>query len=891
MEHVGATALGDLLRRYREQRGLTQEALEGLVQGGITVKSISNIERGRTRPYWHTLNVLMDALSLSEPERRALLAIRRQWTAPPPAIAAMSTGLPAAPTPLVGREHAQAAVAHLLLHDGARLLTLTGPGGVGKTRLAVQVAQSVREHYADGVAFVDLAPLREDRLVPAALAGALGVREQGPQSLREALVAHLRAYHLLLLVDNAEHVLVGVAEEMAALRAACPGLCLLVTSRVALRLRGEQLYPVPPLALPAASESLGPEALGQVPAVALFVQRARAQRPDFVLTSANATPVAALCARLDGLPLAIELAAARVGVLGPAALLARMDRALGMLTHGPRDLPARQQTLRDTFAWSYALLGPEEQALFRRLAVFAGGCTLEAAEAVYGEGEGAVLPDILGELAAVMEASLLFGEEGVDGAPRYRLLETAREFALEQLEAAGEAEEIRRRHAAYFLALAEEAGPRLGGAEQRAWLERLDQELNNLRAALAWARVAGEVELGLRLAGAPSRFWEERGHVREGREWLEGLLRVPAGGEDRGPGAALRARALATTAWLAFQQGDWQGAAPLAEQSLALGRQLGQTGNSPVALNTLAHVARHAGQRAREEALFQESLALCRAQGDKPGSAAALSFLGTLRRSMHDLDGATALLEEGLVLHREEGDASGVAFTLLHLGCVATQRRDHARAQALLDESLALYGELGDRSNVAWVLNELAVLAADRGDVGRARALCEDSVMSFRALDDDRGLTAVLIDLGRIAALQGDDRCAVAAFAECLSLSHVATREDLVRSLEGLAQVAARRAAHQATDRQMERATRLFGAAAALRATLDTAGAPGGNPQPVSTDREAYERQVAAARTALGDVAFDAAWAAGEALLPEEAIGLAVAAEDFVTMARQPESP
>jgi predicted ATPase len=590
-------------------------------------------------------------------------------------------------------------------------------------------------------------------------------------------------------------------------------------------------------------------------------------RPDFALSEANAGAVAALCARLDGLPLAIELAAARVGVLGPAALLARMDRALGVLTHGPRDSAARHQTLRATFAWSYALLAPEEQALFRRLAVFAGGCTLAAAEAV-----SAVSEDALGGLAALVEASLLLSEDGVGGAPRYRLLETAREYALEHLEASGEAEATSRRHAAHFLALAEEAEPRLGGAEQGVWLERLGRELGNLRAALAWARAGGEVECGLRLAVALTRFWHDRGHVREGRAWLETFVGGPAARDGSPPLAVLRARALTEAGSLAVMQGDYHGAAPLAEQGLALWRALGQTGNSPQALNALARVAGHQGDLARQEALFRQSLALCRAQGDTRGSAVVLSVLGSLRRCVGDLDGATALLEEGQALFRAVGDGDGIAYTLLHLGAVAATRQDYAGAQALVEQSLALYGELGDRADVAYTLSGLAGLAADRGDLGHARALCDESLALVRPLGVARVLVVGLGVLGRVAALQGDDHCAAAAYAECLALSHAVARTDLALLLEGLAQVVARRAARHPAGGQLERAARLFGAAAALRATLGAAAARGWNFQLAPANRDAYERQVAATRATLGEETFAAAWAEGEALLPEQAM-------------------
>jgi predicted ATPase len=711
-------------------------------------------------------------------------------------------------------------------------------------------------------------------------------------SLREALIAYLGGRQVLLVVDNAEHVLEAAAGEVAALHAACAGLRLLVTSRVALHLQGEQVYPVPPLELPVPGDGLAVAALEQVPAVALFVQRARAVQPDFALSEGNAATVATLCTRLDGLPLAIELAAARVGVLPPSALLARLDQALAVLTGGPRDAPARQRTLRDTIAWSYTLLAPQEQALFRRLAEFPGGATLEAIAALDTDVPGArearpgstqagrstqdaglaAALGLLEGLSALVEGHLLRLEEDADGTPRYRQLVTIRAYALECLEASEDAEALRRRHATYFLALAEEAEPLLvGGTEQRVWLDRIDQELDNLRAALSWARTAGEAELGLRLAIALAGFWDTRGHRREGREWLEALLRGAAEREDHPQLTSLRARALATTATLAFTQGDYQGAAPLAEQSLALWRALGQIGNSGEAFAALAYVAGHEGDLARQEALFRESLALYQAQGDIHHSAAALSLLGQLRRSFDDLEGATALLEEGRALYHRVGDTAGIAFTLLHLGGVAATRLDYEDAQALFEQSLALYRDVGDSADVAFALSALAGVAARRADFARARALCDETLARFRQLGAAGGLVVGLRVLGDVAALQGDDQSAMAAYAECLSLSHAAVRADLVCSLEGLAQVLARQAARPGAGRRMERAVQLFGAAAALWDRLGLPLAP--------EYREEHERQVAAARAALGEAAFAAAWAAGQRLSLEQAVATALSAD------------
>jgi predicted ATPase/transcriptional regulator with XRE-family HTH domain len=598
LEHATAMVLGDLLRACREQRGLTQEALAHLVQGGITVETISNIERGRTRPHRHTIERLIDALGLDRPEREALLATWKQRAAPRPTVAhvpgpappaRLPTDLPTTPSPLIGREEAKATVVHLLQREDARLVTLTGPGGVGKTRLALQVASSAREWFADGVTFVDLAPLREAHLVLMAIAWAIGVTEKDSRPLLVTLTAHLARRRMLLLLDNFEHVL-DAAVDIAALSAACPGARLLVTSRAALRLRGEQIYPVLPLALPPPGTAQDPQALGQVPAVALFVQRARAQLPKFALTEANAAPVAAICRRLDGLPLAIELAAARVGTLPPAALLARMVQALRVLTGGPRDLPARQQTQRDTIAWSYDLLASAEQSLFRRLSVFAGGCTLEALEAV-SLGEETTIPDVLAQLSALVEVSLVVSDEGQDGKPRYRLLETVREFASDQLDPV-EAAAARDRHLNWYLTLAEQGGIHLRGPEAGDWMLRLQTEHDNLRAALGRTRESGALVLGLRVAGALQRYWEVSGQLSEGQSWLEGLLAVARTQPLDTALAAARATALVGAGNLARGQGRYAQAQALIEESLALRRGMGDREGEAYALHRLGTVVR-----------------------------------------------------------------------------------------------------------------------------------------------------------------------------------------------------------------------------------------------------------------------------------------------------------
>jgi predicted ATPase/DNA-binding XRE family transcriptional regulator len=520
----GGRSFGALLRRYRIAARLPQEALAE--RAGLSASAISTLERGtRHAPYQATIHALAMALQLSKPERAALEAAVTRSRAPRPLATVTPVPTPARlphpPTPLVDRVEELATAQALLHSDAVRLLTLTGPAGVGKSRLALQVAASMRTTFPVGVWFVDLAPLHDPELVLSTIAQALEVQARDHQMVPEALRAALGERQVLVVLDNFEQVL-AAAVQLASLLAACPGLKLLVTSRARLRLRWEHTLPLAPLAVPAAEEPQTLETLAAIPAVALFVDRARAANPAFALTAQNAPAVAALCRYLDGLPLALELAAARANVLGPTEMLSCIGGRLPALSWDAPDLPERHQSLRTAMDGSYGLLPAAEQALLRRLAVVAGGWTHEAAVAIASLGEQE--QDTMEGLGRLIDASLVqVSPDPADG-PRFRLLETVREYALEQLNASGERAAAERAHAAYFLALAERAEPHLKGPEQVDYYHRLQREQDNLRAALVWAAAHDETEVELRLVGCLTYFWWAGGYLHEACQWLEDAL-------------------------------------------------------------------------------------------------------------------------------------------------------------------------------------------------------------------------------------------------------------------------------------------------------------------------------------------------------------------------------
>jgi predicted ATPase/class 3 adenylate cyclase len=784
----------------------TQELVRDQLPGGTSLRDLGEHRlKDLFRPE-RVFQVLAPELPSEFPPLRTLDAYRNN--------------LPLQPTPLIGREKEVSEVCDLLRGDETRLLTLTGPGGTGKTRLALQAAADLLEDFSNGAFLVPLATLTQAELLLPTVAETLGVRETGEQPLDETLKAYLHERRLLLLLDNFEQVL-GAAPTVTGLLAGATGLKVLATSRAPLGLYGEKEYAVPPLSVPDVRHLPDLKTLSQYEAVRLFIDRAKSAKADFEVTDESAPAVAEICVRLDGLPLAIELAAARIKLLPPKAILQRLSSRLKLLTGGARDLPERQRTLRATIEWSFALLNEGEQLLFARLAVFSGGRTLEAMEAIC-DAEGDLPVEAFEGVSSLLDKSLLRQEEGPNGEPRFVMLETVHEFAREKLEESGEAEEIKRVHAQYFLTLAEEAYPELKGPNQIEWLERLEAEHDNMRAALSWALEGKEAEWALRLGGALSWFWSVRGHYGEGRRWLEEALAI----EGRGPPES-RAMALAGAGELAFEQGELDRAQEACEEGLEL----------------LSHEARQASE----------------------AKLSLLAFLGWVAWEREEHGQARQLYEESLALSREMSDTWWLASSLSNLALVSHSRGDSERATELYEKSMDLFREQGDKLSLAVCLNNLAMVVYSQGDLGRAAQLTEEAVALFRELGNRGGVSVGLYNLGWMALLQDDLGRAADLYRESLSLSWETGLNPVVQNaLEGFSCVAG-------VKGDAERAVRLWGAAQALHETK-------GIPRDTDFLAEADAR-ISAVRLGMGEEVWQEAWRKGRVMTLDEAVSYALEEE------------
>ncbi|MFN8594288.1 MAG: tetratricopeptide repeat protein [Thermomicrobiales bacterium] len=785
MTTPATTSFAALLRQHRLAAGLTQEELAE--RAGLSTRGLQDLERGiRQSPRLESIRLLADALDLPAAARTALIAAARPAAPGIGEVPATRSLVPIPPTVLIGREAEVAVVCDLLQRPGVRLLTLTGPGGVGKTRLALAIAAELAPRFDSGAVWVDFAPLRDPGLVPGAIARVLGVREPAAQSPETVLTAALAARDLLLVLDNCEHVLAAMPL-VSVLLGGCSGLTVLATSRARLRLRGERELAVGPLAVPTDSANAAPPLAGLagVPAIRLFVERAQEVAPGFALTAETAAPVAAICRQLEGLPLALELAAARVKILAPEALLARLEQRLPVLTGGARDLPRRQQTMRQAIAWSYDLLTPDEQSLFRRLAVFAGGCTLAAVEDIAdsadGPGGGALparLPaspgrsddpvpsSVFDRLTALIDQSLLRAGIGAGGEPRFVMLAVIREFGRERLESSGEATAIGARHAAYFLALAERAERELTAPTQAAWLDRLDREIDNLRAALGTSVERDDAETAFRLAAALSPFWRIRGHVRDGRAWLEQVLALPSATAVR---SSHRARVLAGLGTLLTILGEYEAAQARLEESLAQQRGGHDRRAQAAILQNLGLVAQHQKAYDRSVGLYEQSLTLARESGDDQAIVVALNGLALAAQARGALAQATRLYEESLAVARRVGAPRSLAITIGNLGNLAADQGNADRAAALYQESLTLYREIGDQRGTAICLYSLGHQAVVH-DEARAHAFLAEALQVFVDLGDASAVAETLDVLARVHAEHGSTMTAARLLAAAASL-------------------------------------------------------------------------------------------------------------------------
>lgn len=833
-----------MLRRYRTQRGLTQEELA--VSARISVRSITDLERGISRsPHKDTITLLADALQLSARERAGFLEAARGRQADTPTQVSSRAGLLPPLTPLIGREREEAALVRLLQQERVGLLTLMGPAGVGKTRLAMQVARTAQDDFSDGVYFLELAALRDPALLIPAIAQQLGVQEQGAIPLEDSLAVAIGERQVLLVLDNLEQLL-PAATSITRLLARCPQLKALVTSRAALQVRGEHRFPLAPLAFPDPNHLPALAEVTSYPAVALFCQRAQAITPDFALhTQADAHTIAQLCRHLDGLPLAIELAAARLNIFSPQALLQRLigapgDSPLDMLNSPVQDLPERQQSARAAIQWSYDLLKPEEQQVFHALCLFAGGASLPALCAVSERDEQTLLPT----LASLVDKSLILRDTRAAETPRFTCLELLRAYGIERLHALGAAQPMQARFAAYHLALAKEAERGIPSPQQEYWLRTLDHELPHLRAALQWYLDNTQIKQGLRLASALIRYWTLRGFLSEGRRWLTAFL-------SQANDAALApetARALLCSGDLAYRQGAYAESRALCEQGLALCRTLHSVPGAAFALCLIGRVAMDQSYYQEAENHLQQSLALFRTLEDRQGQAFALNLLGATHMFQEQSQQAIICLEEALALARQLGDLEQMARSLNDLGTVL-KAADRQRAIALLQEARHVGERVGGQAGSATILSHLGHDAFEHGEFAQAAQYHRASLKTRRELGDVDGVAFSLCNLGNAERELGHEEEARRLFLEAIPLIlQTGSRRGVARLLEGLA-------AGACIAGTLEEAARLWGQADQV---CHLANCPGTLLRTILT-----ARHFDAARQALGQERYEAAFQEG----------------------------
>jgi predicted ATPase/transcriptional regulator with XRE-family HTH domain len=862
---------GQWLKQRRKVLDLTREDLAQRID--CSLSSIEKIESGERRPSRQVADLLAECLGISPNERVAFVRFARskpkQSEAPQPdKIPARSpwraahrerTNLPVPLTSLVGRTHQVEEVKNLLMRERTRLVTLIGPPGIGKSRLSVEAAADLADEFEDGVFFVPVAPVNDPGLVLPAIARILHVQEAAGGSLADSLKKQLGDKSALLVLDNFEQVIDAAASVVDLLNSS-PWLKVLVTSREPLCVRGERRFIVPPLDVPDLEHLPVTAALLECSSIALFVERAQETNPDFELTEVSGRIVAALCAHLDGLPLAIELVATSRNVFSPETLLQGLEDQLTVRSE-LRDVPSRHQTLRDATRWSYDLLDPGEQKLFVRLGVFVGGCTRAAAEAVCNAQDDLPLK-VSKELSALVTKSLLneqrpgpaVRQSTPQDEQRYTMLQTIHEFALERLYESGESGTIRRLHAEYYLALAEAAESELDGPQQAELMAWLENEHDNLRAVLEWAFAEGEVELALQLSAGLARFWSALGYLSEGRRWLEAA--IAEAGSSASPH---RAKALVGAGVLASRQGDYEQAIAFYEEALALYRARGDKKGTALALSRLGAVANEQGDFDKADGFYQESLTLSREIGDKVSTAGILNNLGNQEVLRGNVEQAAAFYLNSLQFAREMGHMQRTATALLNLGRLAFyHQEDYERAASYLEESLSLYRELGSKGGIAATLYQLGRAMLYRKRYSQAQTFLEESLHLCEQLREMPGIAATRLGLGVTVLLQGGYKEARALLSDSLTLHREqGLKVGVIECLEGLGGLAA-------MEGEAEDAARLLGAVESLREDIGLS---------ISEVHSALSAGwVEQARAQLDEDLFEAAWNAGRAMQAEQAI-------------------